>query len=88
MHEKSNFLPQTARRGPAESAAIFEQISIQVQTDISLQTLWKRFQHAVHVDTICIRPRVLHSNVETGNHRYDTSVMTHLEKELAKLVSR
>ena len=51
--------PETAGTGALERLAGLQQRPVQVETDVGLQTLRKALQHAVHVDPVRVRPRML-----------------------------
>lgn len=60
---------QTAGAGPVEHAAVLQEVSVQVQTDVRLKTLGESLQHRVHVDAVGEGPSVLEVLLEALTQR-------------------
>lgn len=50
---------QTAWAGAVEDGAVLKKVAVEMEADVCLQAFGEAFEHAVHVDTVGVRPCVL-----------------------------
>ena len=65
MRQLFRHVPETTRARAVENRTVLQQVSVEVQANVGLQTFRKALQYGVHVDSVGVRPGVLEVLLQT-----------------------